>query len=121
MRALDPADVAVFEDGQGAVVGVAERQRDFPAPAHLLARIHGLAYPVCGGAPAADGRQIHAYASSKLDAAWMRSSTVSSTRVHGGSMAGCLVRKIASDRWIKMPGIFTRAGVLDSGTVMVII
>ena len=55
VRTLDPADVAVFEDGQNAVPGVAERQRNFPAPAHLLARIHGLAYPVCGGAPAADG------------------------------------------------------------------
>ena len=42
--------------------------------------------------------QINAYASSKVGAAWMRSSTVSSTRVHGGSMAGCLVRNTASDR-----------------------
>ena len=51
-------------------------------------------------------RQIHAYASSKVGAIWIRSSTVSSTRVHGGSMAGCLVRRIASDRWMTMPGIF---------------
>ena len=34
-------------------------------------------------------------------------------------MAGCLVRRIASDRWMTTPGIFTRAGLLDAGTVMV--
>ena len=43
-------------------------------------------------------RQIQAYASSNVRAVWIRSSTVSSTRVHGGSMVGCLVRRIASDR-----------------------
>jgi hypothetical protein len=63
-------------------------------------------------------RQIHAYASSKDGAIWIKSSTVSSTRVHGGTMAGCVVRKIASDRWITTPGIFARVGVLDRGTVM---
>jgi hypothetical protein len=33
-------------------------------------------------------------------------------------MTGCAVRKIASDRWMTMPGIFARVGVLDRGTVM---
>jgi hypothetical protein len=63
-------------------------------------------------------RQIHAYASSKVAATWIRSRTVSSIRVHGGSMVGCLVRRIASDRWMRTPGIFARVGVLDRGTVM---
>ena len=60
-------------------------------------------------------RQIHAYASSKVGAIWIRSSTVSSTRVHGGSMAGCLVRRIASDRWMTTPGIFARLDVSTPG------
>jgi hypothetical protein len=64
-------------------------------------------------------RQIHAYASSKVRAASIRSSTVSSTRVHGGSMAGCLVLRMASDRWTTTPGIATRAGRFDAGTVTV--
>jgi hypothetical protein len=33
-------------------------------------------------------------------------------------MAGCVVRKIASDRWMTTPGIFARVGVLDRGTVI---
>ena len=33
-------------------------------------------------------------------------------------MAGCVVRKIASDRWMTTPGIFARVGVLARGTVM---
>jgi len=36
-------------------------------------------------------------------------------------MAGCLVRRIASDRWMTTPGIFTRAGRFDAGTVIVMI
>jgi len=34
-------------------------------------------------------------------------------------MAGCLVRKTASERWITTPGTFARAGLLDAGTVIV--
>jgi len=55
VRALDPVNVAVLKQGQGPILGVTERQGDLPAPAHLLARVHGQANPVCGGAPAADG------------------------------------------------------------------
>ncbi|MGH3228045.1 MAG: hypothetical protein ACRDOA_05620 [Streptosporangiaceae bacterium] len=43
---------------------------------------------------------------------------MSSTLVHGGSIAECLVRRIASDRWTTMPGIFIRPGRFDAGTVM---
>jgi hypothetical protein len=35
-------------------------------------------------------------------------------------MAGCLVRSIASDRWMTRPGIFARAGRFDAGTEIVI-
>src|SRR5258705_14022822 len=34
-------------------------------------------------------------------------------------MAGWVVRRIASDRWMTMPGIFTLAGCLAAGTVIV--
>ena len=54
VRAFHPADVAVLEHGQGPVLGVTERQGDFPAPAHLLSGVHSLADPVRSGAPAAD-------------------------------------------------------------------
>jgi hypothetical protein len=65
-------------------------------------------------------RHIHMYASSKVGAISMRSSTVSSTRVHGGSIAGCLVRRIASDRRMTRPGILARRpGWLAAGTVIV--
>src|SRR5689334_4152337 len=55
MRALDPANIAILEEGQGTVLSVTERNNNFPSPAHFLAGVHGLAYPVCGGASAADG------------------------------------------------------------------
>ena len=119
MRAFHPADVAVFEYRQGALTGVAERDRDFRRQriflrSSMAARIRSA---VVRRRPMA--RQIHAYASSNVSASWTRSSTVSSTLVHGGSIAGCLVRRIASDRWMTTPGIFACAGCRDAGTVIV--
>ena len=55
MRTLDPADVAVSSTDKAPSSASPSAKSDLPAPAHLLARIHGLAYPVGGGAPAADG------------------------------------------------------------------
>ena len=55
VRAFHPMHVAVFQHGQDAIPGITQRQDELTAPAHLLAGIHGLAYPVGRGAPAADG------------------------------------------------------------------
>ena len=58
-------------------------------------------------------RQIQSYASSKLRAQSMRSSTVSSTRVRGGMSAGCRACCSDRDRWMTTPGIWpTRSGLL---------
>ena len=63
-------------------------------------------------------RQIQSYASSKLRAQSMRSSTVSSTRVRGGVSAGCRARCSDRDRWMTTPAIFPhRSGLLPCGTV----
>ena len=110
MRAFHPVDVAVFEQRQGALgtspsaTTSSRRQRIFLRASMAWC----IRSAVVRLRPTA--RQIHAYASSKIGAVWMRSSTVSSTRVHGGSMAGCVVRRIASDRWMTTPGIFACAG-----------
>jgi hypothetical protein len=119
VRAFHPVDVAVFEKRQGALGGIAERHEEFRRQriflrASMAVRIRSAVVRL---RPMA--LQIHAYASSKVDASWMRSSTVSSTPVQGGSMAGCLVRRIASDRRTAMPGIFSLTGFLEAGTVMV--
>ncbi len=55
MRPFHPADVAVLKQGQGAVIGIGKRHREFSAPTHLLTAVHSLTYPLGGGAPAADG------------------------------------------------------------------
>jgi len=55
VRALHAVDVAIFQHGQDAAFGVAQRERDLPAPAHLLARSHGNSDPISSSASTADG------------------------------------------------------------------
>ena len=55
VRAFHAADIAGLQHGQDALVGAAERRRDLATPAHFLAGIHGVTYPVRGGTPPADG------------------------------------------------------------------
>jgi hypothetical protein len=118
VRAFHAMHVAILQHGQDAIPGVTQSQDELTAPAHLLAGIHGLAYPLGGGTPAADGPADPRVRVVEGRRDLIRSRTVSSIRVHGGSMVGCLVRRIASDRWMRTPGIFARVGVLDRGTVM---
>src|ERR1700722_2976480 len=51
VRAFHPVYVAVLQHRQRAIGGVAKRERDLPAPAHLLASGHGESDPIGGGAP----------------------------------------------------------------------
>ena len=55
VRAFHPADVTVFQHRQGTAIGVTERDRHLPAPAHLLTFPHGETDPVRSGTPAPYG------------------------------------------------------------------
>ena len=55
MRAFHAVHIAVLQHGQDALPRVTQSQDELTAPAHLLAGIHGLAYPLGRGTPAADG------------------------------------------------------------------
>jgi hypothetical protein len=117
VRDFYAADVAIFKKRQGAIIGITECGHEFAAPAHLLARVHRVAYPGRGGTPAPDGPADPRVG--VVEGPRMRSSTVSSTRVHGGNMVGCLVRRIVFDRCTTTPGIFCCAGCRRAGTVIV--
>jgi hypothetical protein len=118
MRALHTPHVTQFEEGEGALVGITQRELDIPPPAHLRPGVHAARILAAVVRLRPMARQIQSYASSKLAADSIRSSTVCSTRVHGGIITGCRLRSRQRDRWMTTPDIFAhRAGWRSAGTV----
>jgi hypothetical protein len=92
VRAFDAGDIAEFEQGVDTRGDLVEGRADLGSPASLRRAPAALrSRPgVVSRRPTA--RQSQENAASKAGAVWVRSSTVSSTRVRGGSADGCRTR-----------------------------
>ena len=87
VRALDPVHVAVLERGQHPLPHITERPEQLSPVAQLLTPLQRP--DLAGGAERLPHAWlIHPNASSNVAAHWVRSATVSSIRVRGGSRTG---------------------------------